>query len=164
MKTTYIVFTLISLFILSNACEAQEVENLMTKNDKREMLRLVNQARKKGVRCGKTWKKPVDPLKWDDKLEKAAALKSIDMFQQKYFDHTSPDGETLSDRIDKLQYSWRTIGENLASGPTDVSKAMESWLKSEGHCKNLMKKEFTHMGAAQYGTYWTQVFAKPRGN
>ena len=28
--------------------------------------------------------------------------------------------------------------------------------------ENLMKAEFTHFGAAQYGTYWTQVFAKPR--
>jgi uncharacterized protein YkwD len=114
------------------------------------------------VRCGKTWQKPVDPLKWDEDLQKAASQKSYDMYKHKYFDHTSPDGETLSDRLEKLQYDWKTIGENLAWGPTDVSKAVDSWLKSEGHCKNLMKAEFTHLGAAQYGTYWTQVFAKPR--
>ncbi len=162
MKITYTVFALISLLIISTTCEAQEVENLMTKSDKREMLRLVNQARKKGVRCGKTWQKPTPPLKWDENLQKAASQKSYGMYKEKYFDHTSPDGETLSDRLGEIEYSWQTIGENLAWGPKEVSKAMDGWLKSEGHCKNLMKKEFTHMGAAQYGTYWTQVFAKPR--
>jgi len=156
----HIVFILI-MFSLVTSCEAQELNNLMTNSDKREMVRLVNQARKMGVRCGKSWQKPVPPLKWDEVLQEAAAQKSSDMYKNKYFDHTSPEGETLSDRLDKLQYDWKTIGENLAWGPTDVSKAVDGWLKSEGHCKNLMKAEYTHFGAAQYGTYWTQVFAKP---
>ncbi len=162
MNTTYTLLSLIGLIIICNSCEAQDVENIMTKSDNREMLRLVNQARKKGVRCGKTWQKPVEPLKWDEVLEEAASQKSYDMYKHNYFDHTSPVGETLSNRLDKLQYEWKTIGENIALGPTDVGQAVESWLKSEGHCKSLMNPGFTHFGAAQYGTYWTQVFAKPR--
>jgi len=156
------LLTALTLISLATSCETQDVENLMKYRDKQEMVRLVNQARKKGVRCGKSWQKPVPSLKWDDQLEEAAIIKSYDMYEHKYFDHTSPEGENLSDRLKKIDYSWKTIGENLASGPTSVKQTVEVWLKSEGHCKNLMKADFTHFGAAQYGTYWTQVFAKPR--
>lgn len=150
------------LISLSTSCQAQEIDNLMTNKDKREMVRLINQARQKGVRCGKTSMKSVSPLKWDDQLEKAASNKSYDMYKHKYFAHSSPDGENLSDRLKTINYAWKTIGENLAMGPTSVKQTVDGWLKSEGHCLNIMKPEYTHFGAAQYGTYWTQVFAKPK--
>ncbi len=155
---------LISLIFISlfSSCEAQEIKNLMDSGDQREMIKLVNQARQKGVYCGKTWQKPVAPLKWDDQLEKAAADKSYDMYKNNYFEHTSSDGETLTDRLNKISYAWQTIGENLAMGPTSVKQTVDTWLNSEGHCRNIMKPEFTHFGAAQYGIYWTQVFAKPK--
>ena len=162
MKFAINILIICLLASLSISCEAQEIDNLMTNRDKREMLRLVNQARQKGVRCGKTWQKPVEPLKWDDQLEQAAIDKSLDMYKNNYFDHDSPNGENLSDRLLKTNYAWRTIGENLALGPTSVQLAVATLLESEGHCKNIMKAEFTHLGAAQYGTYWTQVFAKPK--
>lgn len=163
MRRKTIKIFVISLLISSAiSCEAQEIDNLMKISDQREMLKLVNQARQKGVRCGKTWQKPVEAMKWDDKLEEAAVDKSFDMYRNNYFDHSSPNGEKLADQLKTINYNWQTIGENLAQGPTSVSQAVETWLKSEGHCKNIMKPEFTHMGAAQYGTYWTQVFARPR--
>ncbi len=152
----------LSMLTLSSACEAQSIENLMNSRDKREMTRLVNQARKQGVYCGKTWKKPVGAIKWDDQLEKSALDKSYDMYKNNYFAHSSPDGKNLSDRLKKINYAWWTIGENLAKGPTSVKQTVENWLKSEGHCINIMKPEYTHFGAAHYGDYWTQVFAKPK--
>jgi uncharacterized protein YkwD len=155
---------LIMFLFPANSCEAQEVENLMTNRDKREMVRLINQARQKGTRCGKDWYKPVPPLKWDDRLEAAAADKSQDMYRNKYFDHVSPDGLKLNDLMKKVNYRWAAIGENLAMGPTSVEITVETWLKSEGHCRNIMKSQFTHFGAAQYGIYWTQIFAKPHGH
>lgn len=162
---TIVYFIIVLIFAnLSYSCEAQDITNLMTKQDSRDMLRLVNKARQKGVRCGKKYYKPVEPLKWDDQLEKAAVDKSYDMYREKYFAHTSPDGETLTDRLAQYEYEWLSMGENLAMGPTSVKQVVEGWLNSEGHCKNIMKSSYTHLGAAQYGTYWTQVFAKPRDN
>ena len=162
MRLILKVLTVLSIISLSTSCEAQEIENLMDNGDKREMTRLVNQARQKGVYCGGKWQKPVATIKWDDKLEKAASNKSYDMYENKYFAHSSPDGENLSDRLKTINYAWKTIGENLAMGPTSVKQTVDGWLKSEGHCLNIMKPEYTHFGASQYGTYWTQVFAKPK--
>ena len=149
------------LTIITSGCEAQELVNLMTNRDKKDMVKLINEARERGVYCGGKWQKPVDPLKWDEKLEEAAALKSLDMYKKDYFSHSSPGGETLSDRLKKVRYAWRAMGENLALGPSTVEQAVDTWLKSEGHCRNMMKPEFTHFGAAKYGTYWTQIFASP---
>jgi uncharacterized protein YkwD len=150
------------LIIFSSSCEAQEIDNLMNNRDMKEMVRLVNQARQKGVYCGGQWQKPVSKIKWDDKLEKAASDKSYDMYKNNYFEHTSPEGQTLADRLKTINYAWKTIGENLALGPVSVKQSVENWLKSDGHCRNIMKPNYTHLGAAQYGTYWTQVFATPR--
>ena len=156
-----IVSCLIISLLVMGSCEAQEVENLMTNKDQREMLRLINQVRQNGVRCGGKYFKAVKPLKWDDKLEKAASDKSLDMYKNDYFDHTSPGGENLADRLKKVDYSWQTIGENIAMGQTSVKQVVDTWVKSDGHCRNIMKAQFTHMGVSQYGVYWTQVFAKP---
>ena len=161
MRKLAIIATILLIISGDSGCEAQDTENLMTGRDKREMVKLVNEARTKGAYCGGKWQKPVEPIKWDETLEKAAVLKSLDMYGKNYFSHSSPDGETLTDRLKKVNYAWRAMGENLAKGPTSVEQAVNTWLKSEGHCINIMKPEFTHFGAAQYGTYWTQVFASP---
>lgn len=161
MRKWVLISSIILIVAGQTGCEAQDADNLMSSRDKREMVRLVNEAREKGVYCGDKWQKPADPLKWDETLEKAAEIKSLDMYGKNYFSHSSPDGETLSDRLKKVKYAWRAMGENLARGPASVEQAVSTWLKSEGHCINIMKQEFTHFGAAQYGTYWTQVFASP---
>ena len=157
-----VLFSSIILIITAQyGCEAQDTDNLMTGRDKKEMVRLVNEAREKGVYCGDKWQKPVEPIEWDETLEQAAILKSRDMYSKNYFSHSSPDGETLTDRLKKVKYAWRAMGENLAKGPISVEQTVGTWLESKGHCLNIMKPEFTHFGAAQYGTYWTQVFASP---
>jgi len=161
MSASILISLVLTISFISSGCEAQDVDNLITSRDKKDMVKLINQARGKGVYCGNKWQKPVEPLKWDEDLEKAAAMKSLDMHQNNYFAHTSPTGETLSDRLEKIKYAWKAMGENLAKGPSTVEQTVETWLKSEGHCLNIMKPEFTHFGAAQYGTYWTQIFASP---
>lgn len=164
MRTIKILSSLLLLTIITSVCEAQKVDNLITGRDKKVMVNLINDARENGVYCGGKWQKPVDPLKWDETLERASISKSYDMYRKNYFDHISPDGETLKDRLNKLKYDWRAMGENLAKGPSTVEQTVGTWLKSEGHCRNIMKPEFTHFGAAQYGIYWTQVFATPAEN
>ena len=39
---------------------------------------------------------------------------------------------------------------------------MQAWLKSAGHCENIMNANYTQLGAAGVNNYWTQVFARPR--
>ena len=60
-------------------------------------------------------------------------------------------------------------GENIAAGYSTVLSVMEGWLKSPGHCANIMSPYFREIGAAKavnlnstYHTYWTLDLASKR--
>jgi uncharacterized protein YkwD len=78
------------------------------------------------------------------------------------------EGSSMKERIDYAGYkNWRKIGENIAAGTNMnlAQKAVDAWIKSPTHCKNLMNPEFTEVGLARvydtnshYKYYWTQDF------
>lgn len=120
------------------------------------MLQLVNEVRQSGCQCGNTYYYPVAPLRWNDKLEKAASLHSADMYRRNYFSHASLEGKKGGARLDAAGYAWKTYGENIAMGYRSESEVVEGWLQSPRHCKNIMNKDFKEMGVARVGNYWTQ--------
>nr|WP_192867660.1 CAP domain-containing protein [Thaumasiovibrio occultus] len=129
------------------------------------MLAAVNRTRARAQICGNTRMPAVPPLEWNGNLAKAAYSQSFDMAQGDFMSHTSSDGSTLSDRVDRTNYPWMAIGENVAAGQVSVEEVMADWMSSEGHCLNIMNEVFVQMGASivqnpagRYGTYWTQVF------
>ncbi|MGN6399102.1 MAG: CAP domain-containing protein [Flavisolibacter sp.] len=126
--------------------------------DKIGILKLVNAARKKGCQCGDTYYYPAPALTWNEQLEQAAFAHSKDMFSKKYFSHTAPDGSRAGDRIEKAGYHWLMYGENIGLGYKNEKEVVEGWLKSPGHCKNIMNKDYKEMGVARAGNYWTQEF------
>lgn len=105
---------------------------------------------------------PVDTLTWNSKLELAALKHSKDMFDRKYFDHINKKGIGPNARITKEGYIWSTCGENIAMGQKTVEEVMNSWIHSEGHCRNLMNKSFKEVGAGWTGNIWVQNFGTPR--
>ncbi len=157
-------FWVIILFIvILSSCEKDDDNYKDAPEDptQNELLNLVNQARTTGCNCGDEYYPPVDEVKWNSQLEEAAQNHSNDMYEKNYFDHTGKDGSSAGDRIERTGYSWNTYGENIAMGYSSEKDVIEGWLKSTGHCKNIMNKQFTEMGVATKGEYWTQVFAKP---
>ncbi len=134
----------------------------------RRVLDLTNQARSRAHRCGATLFGPAPPLTLNPLLERAALAHSNDMAAHSYMDHTGRDGSSPADRVSRTGYSWRIVGENLASGVMTPEEAVAGWLDSPHHCANLMEPRFTQMGAAfavnernEAGVYWTQVFGTP---
>lgn len=134
-----------------------------------EVLRLTNEVRAKGATCGSTAYGPAPALKWNDALAHAARNHSLDMGRRAYFDHTSPEGVKFSERVTLAGYAWRSAGENIAAGYATPQAVVDGWVRSPGHCTNLMNPAFTELGvgAAQvagslYQTYWTQDFAAPK--
>jgi len=127
--------------------------------NKSMMLDLVNEIRKAGCQCGDTYYYPVPSVTWNSQLELAAYNHSSDMYKNSYFSHIAPDGSNGGVRIEKAGYKWMAYGENIANGYTTERSVIDGWLKSPGHCKNLMNKAYKEMGAAKVGTYWTQEFA-----
>lgn len=128
--------------------------------DKNLILQLVNSTRKSGCQCGDTWYPSAPPLAWNDLLEKAALVHSADMYANNYFNHQAADGSKAGDRIEAVGYRWKSYGENIAMGYRTEKEVVAGWLKSPGHCKNIMGKGYKEMGVAQVGGYWTQNFGQ----
>lgn len=128
--------------------------------DKQELLRLVNKVRSSGCNCGGTYYPPAQKVVWNDLLEKAAQNHSDDMDAHNKLDHTGSNGSSAGDRITAVGYSWTTYGENIAVGYPTEEAVIKGWLKSPGHCRNIMNAKVKEMGVATKGAYWTQVFAK----
>jgi uncharacterized protein YkwD len=134
----------------------------------RRILELTNQARSHARRCGSTTFAAAPALSLDATLERAALEHSKDMSANDYMNHTGRDGSSPADRVTHAGYTWRMVGENLASGVMTPDEVVEGWLESPHHCANLMGPKFLQMGVAyavnpstEAGVYWTQVFGTP---
>jgi uncharacterized protein YkwD len=123
--------------------------------DKNLILELVNNARSKGCQCGDTWYPKVQAVSWNNQLEYAAAEHSSDMYKKNYFSHNAPDGSNAGDRIKKSGYQWKQYGENIATGQSSEKQVVSGWLKSPGHCRNIMNRSFTEIGVGRSGNLWT---------
>lgn len=130
---------------------------------KKEFLARINLARQKGCNCGNIFMPPAPPITWNDQLEDAARRHALDMSERSYFSHTSKNGKSASDRIISAGYNYKgyksyAVGENIAQGQMSIAEVMAGWLKSEGHCRNLMNPSFKEVGVAEIDHYWVQDF------
>lgn len=131
-----------------------------------QILAYVNQARSQSRNCGSEGNfDPTTSVSWNSKLEVAAQRHSDDMqvhMTSSSISHTGTDGSSTGDRVSDAGYSWSHVGENIYYGEGSLNsahQAVTAWMNSDGHCANIMSKNFTEIGAAQNGEYWTLVFA-----
>jgi uncharacterized YkwD family protein len=117
----------------------------------KKVLELTNQERAKAG---------VPALKLDEELSKVAREKSRDMQSKGYFDHNSPTYGSPFDMMKQFGISYTTAGENIAMGQKSPEEVVQAWMNSEGHRKNIMNANFTHLGVGHVadGNYWTQMF------
>ena len=133
------------------------------------VIPLINDIRSEPQICGETLYPPVGELSWNEALAFAAEEHSSNMANYDFFSHEGLDGSSTGERVTAQGYIWGYVAENIAAGQSTLQKAMDGWMKSEGHCKNIMSKNATEMGlacvvndGAEYKYYWTQDFATPR--
>lgn len=124
----------------------------LTPNEQ-EMVRLVNAERSK---------RGIDPLKVDLELCNVARNKSQDMIDNNYFSHYSPTYGSPFEMLKNFGIKYIYAGENI-SGNQSVKGAHDSLMKSEGHKKNILNPDFTHIGigikeGSKYGKFFTQMF------
>lgn len=136
---------------------------------KRALLELTNDARAAQQVCGSTSYPATTMLQWDDSLAAAARSHSLDMATHNFFSHTGSDGLSAVNRAAGEGFPSGYVGENIAAGQTSTGTAQSGWMNSEGHCVNIMRPNYTHMGAAcvaksgtDYSRYWTVVFGRIR--
>ena len=87
-------------------------------------------------------------------LQASARAYARDMVRRSFFDHVSPSGATLTERIrENTRYlagalRWQ-IGENLAWGTGSRStpaQIVRGWMHSPGHRANIVNRGFREMG------------------
>jgi uncharacterized protein YkwD len=129
---------------------------------RRAMLARVNAERAKaGVRL----------LALDPSLNTAAQAHAADMLARSYYNHESPEGKRPRDRVQAQGYLARMVGENIARGALSVDEAVDGWLRSSEHRRNLLHGDFTDLGiglavgkgAVGYTAVWVQNFGTPQG-
>ncbi|MFH7820379.1 CAP domain-containing protein [Neobacillus thermocopriae] len=105
-------------------------------------------------------KQGLPALKVDEQLSKMAREKSRDMSAKNYFSHTSPTYGSPFDMMKQYGISYRSAGENIAMGQRTPEEVVKAWMNSEGHRKNILNPNFTHIGVGHVsqGNYWTQEF------
>jgi uncharacterized protein YkwD len=92
-------------------------------------------------------------LRENKRLRRAAVGHSRNMVARKFFEHTTPSGVTMVDRILKTRYvredqGWM-LGENLAWGTGSYATprgAVQAWMESPGHRANILKRGYRELG------------------
>ena len=92
-------------------------------------------------------------LKENARLRRAALGHSSDMVSRGFFEHTTPNGVTMVERIMATRYAsprvgW-ALGENLAWGTGSLATPraiMAAWMDSPGHRANVVKRAYREIG------------------
>jgi uncharacterized protein YkwD/uncharacterized membrane protein required for colicin V production len=104
----------------------------------------------------------LNTVKADPELIKVARKHSVDMFQQGYFSHVSPNGKGPFDRMRNDGVKFTNAGENIALAPT-LDIAHNGLMHSPGHRANILRPEFGRLGigivdGGKYGLMISQEF------
>lgn len=113
-----------------------------------QLIEYVNQARKDaGLKA----------LTIDVDLSYVARVKSEDMYENNYFSHTSPTYGSPFDMMKSFGIKYTRAAENIAK-TSSVLSAHNGLMNSEGHRKNILNPNFTHIGVGIKNEYYTQMF------
>ena len=110
-----------------------------------EMINLINTERAK---------EGISPVQYDYNMTVAATVRSLEMKETGVFEHARqcPDN-VYSDKCRKwstvfkdLGISYTHVGENIARGFSKVDGAMNGFMNSPTHRKNIMNQDFHYVG------------------
>ena len=95
------------------------------------------------------------PLVLSGALQQAAAFQSRAMLSGGFFAHEAPSGLSFSTRLKRFyaptagRGGW-SAGENLlyTSGALDADQAIDAWMGSAGHRKNMLDPSWREVGIA----------------
>ncbi|TXK74140.1 LysM peptidoglycan-binding domain-containing protein [Paenibacillus sp. N3.4] len=114
-----------------------------------QVVALVNQERTKAG---------LKPLTVNKSLSGMALDKAKDMYNNHYFDHTSPTYGSPFDMMTTYGIHYGYAGENIANGQKTPQDVMTAWMNSSGHRQNILSPNFTQIGVGYYNSEWVQEF------
>jgi uncharacterized protein YkwD len=112
----------------------------------------------------------VPPLRADPRLDRAAQDHAERMLESGHYGHTGQDGSTPRERAARAGHPAASVAENLARGQLSPGEAVEAWLASRPHRRNLLDRDLRDVGhGVAYGRgpdgweiYWVELFGAPR--
>jgi len=135
------------MFLSSPVFPCEDGGNGELSQQLKEMVNFINQER---VARGHK------PLKVDPKLNCAAQRHSEDVGPKGLCQHDGTDGSSPWQRAKDC--GTRAFGENVACGHRTPRAAVDGWLKSPGHFKNMMSDKFEFIGVGEKDFFWTNIF------
>ncbi|MBS4040137.1 MAG: hypothetical protein KGZ81_06010, partial [Flavobacteriales bacterium] len=93
----------------------------------------------------------------DTDLAYVSRVKSKDMHDNNYFSHTSPTHGSPFDMMRAFGIQYKGAAENIAKN-SSVQAAHNAFMNSEGHRKNILNPNLTHIGIGIHSGYYTQMF------
>jgi uncharacterized protein YkwD len=127
-----------------------------------EMLKKVNDAR---------WRAGLAPLVRNPLLDRVSQEHADDMLARSYFGHQTPEGLGPSDRARADGYR-PGIGENLVEARFSVDDALDAWMNSRDHRRNILDPGCRELGVGLaigagydaapggYRVIWVQSFGR----
>ncbi|WP_287416571.1 CAP domain-containing protein [Oceanithermus sp.] len=166
MRKLPAAFLLLSVLV---ACSAP----VLLAPELRELLGRINEVRATGTTCrqgGEHFMPPVDPLREDERLNRAAQWHAEDMDAAGELSHTTPVGAvhfavgtTPGERVLDVGYLAAAVAENIAAGYPSPQAVLQGWLESTaGHCEALMSPSYQDAGLGRSGAYWALDLAAPQ--
>ncbi len=115
----------------------------------------------------------VPPVAIAGRLSLAARSHTEDLARRGVLSHEGGDGARLAGRLARAGYPFRLAAENLAQGVATPGEAVELWLASPGHRRNLLLPEVREIGVGHArrrppppgvatGDFWVLVLARRR--
>lgn len=86
------------------------------------------------------------PVALDPVLNIVAQGHSDDMADRDYFNHVSPGGSTVGDRVARAGYEWSSVVENLAAGQESPREVVRGWIDSPPHRAALLARNIDQAG------------------
>ncbi len=117
------------------------------------------------------------PLKRTVSLDESARYHSADMSVSDYFNHNTLNRvngnlteacDTWS-RIEFYYKNWEALAENIAAGQSTPQMAMNGWMNSPEHKRNILSDSYWEIGVGfyegqgEYRYYWDQNFGRRDG-
>lgn len=89
-------------------------------------------------------------LAYNTTLQEAARIHALDIASLS--GHTGSDGSSVGERATRSGYKWSSISENIymSSWNPDNSDALDGWINSSGHNKNLLRKSSLETGVYKH--------------
>lgn len=137
LKVYVILLVLIKLFVTGFIFFTYPNPARLSEKIVNEVFLLTNESRQS---------EGINKLTWNDSLARAAQSKAQDMINNNYFSHISPDGTQPWQWINKGEYNYVYMGENLAMDFSSAQIVHSAFKKSPTHWKNIMNSKYSDMG------------------